>query len=426
MVRIPALLIGVLLSGTSPDELRVGDPAPPVVASAWMNLKASAKKPDLEDRVVMVEFWGTWCAPCVRAMPHVQALHDRYGDRGLVVVALSYERPEQMDAFLKKHAYTMPVASDPEKKTVTAYGVSGWPSTFVIDRDGKIAYVGGPYGAEPAIEKALGLEASPGSLLTAYLNELRSDSSDGVRDTLQRLMEKAPPNFALREWAAAMLGQPVPEKPRGRKQAEDLLAELVTACGSGQLEEEQSILSAIAEGPEDCDLHAWAQTQFGEAFPLEQREFKELLKAGRYQVILEAMLYRNPKSSIVAAAAKDKGMRNHCSAKAPEFRKLARKAMLAHHWVFQNRDPRDNDAYWDDLSISGAATSPDKKEIVGILMGGAMLERERALSFIDTNLKLCLLAESLGKGKRLSLKNLARGADKLGKKILSELEGRHG
>jgi thiol-disulfide isomerase/thioredoxin len=69
----------------------VGKPAPQASAATWVNVaEGEEPTPDrLRGKVVMIEFWGTWCAPCVRAMPRVQELHDRYRDRGLVVLAIS-------------------------------------------------------------------------------------------------------------------------------------------------------------------------------------------------------------------------------------------------------------------------------------------------------------------------------------------------
>src|SRR5580765_3863807 len=85
-------LPAAILHPAPAQQPNVGDAAPPLDLAGWLNVEAG-KEPKLEalkGSVVMLEFWGTWCGPCVRAMPEVQKLHDRYRDRGLVVLAISY------------------------------------------------------------------------------------------------------------------------------------------------------------------------------------------------------------------------------------------------------------------------------------------------------------------------------------------------
>ncbi|MBL8722934.1 MAG: TlpA family protein disulfide reductase [Planctomycetes bacterium] len=155
--------LGLVMALAHAQKPTVGAQAPAIVASSWLNWQGDAPTLEsLQGRVVLLEFWGTWCGPCVRAMPGIQKLHDRYRERGLTVLAISYETPEKMQPFLQANAYTMPVGSDPEKKTIAAYGISGWPTTILLDKEGKVAHVGSPYDAEEAVEKALGLEAGPG------------------------------------------------------------------------------------------------------------------------------------------------------------------------------------------------------------------------------------------------------------------------
>jgi thiol-disulfide isomerase/thioredoxin len=246
-----AAILFAAASARGGDPPAVGDPAPPVSAKAWLNV-AKGEEPTadrLKDKVVMVEFWGTWCGPCMRAMPHVQELRDRYKDRGLVVVAISYEETSAMEATLAKNGWTMTVGSDPDKTCVSAYGVKSWPTTAVIAKDGKLAYLGDPYEVEAAIEKALGLESSPASILSAYLSVA---GKPDARAALERLVEKAPPEFDVRAWASG-LGGSKDAKVSAKPDVAKSLAEYPKAAA----ERRTAILDQIAAGgPDTFDLLA--------------------------------------------------------------------------------------------------------------------------------------------------------------------------
>ena len=92
----------------------------------------------LRGKVVLLDFWATWCGPCVKALPILERLHRAYRDQGLVVLGIDAEKPEKIRAFLKKHDYTFPTLVDVRKQVAGQYQVRGIPTTFVIDRNGKI------------------------------------------------------------------------------------------------------------------------------------------------------------------------------------------------------------------------------------------------------------------------------------------------
>ena len=126
----------------------------------------TVKLADLKGDVVMLDFWATWCPPCRKGLPHVQALSQKkeLTDKGLKVFAVNVqEKNEQVEAFLKKNNYTFTVPMDKEGKASEAYLVTGIPTTVIIGRDGKIkrALVGlvPPDELDKAIQSALNEKA---------------------------------------------------------------------------------------------------------------------------------------------------------------------------------------------------------------------------------------------------------------------------
>jgi thiol-disulfide isomerase/thioredoxin len=115
-----------------------GAKAPKIDASAWLNADRDLSLEKLTGKVVLLDFWGTWCGPCVKKLPDVQQFADRYASRGVVVIGVhSAEEGETCKGFVKKHGISLPIAID-TGKTATTYGVTEWPSLFVIDKSGKL------------------------------------------------------------------------------------------------------------------------------------------------------------------------------------------------------------------------------------------------------------------------------------------------
>jgi peroxiredoxin len=99
---------------------------------------------DLEGQVVVLDFWAVWCRPCVEAMSHLQQLHERYADQGVVVLAINVEEDRhEVAEFVADHGYTLTVLFDSNGRIADAYGVVGIPHTVVVDREGEVHYVPG-------------------------------------------------------------------------------------------------------------------------------------------------------------------------------------------------------------------------------------------------------------------------------------------
>jgi len=95
---------------------------------------------DLRGKVVLLNFWATWCVPCRKEMPAIEALYQRYKDQGLEVLAISQDKLSTavVEAFVKEMGVTYRVALDPTWATARTYAVRAVPATFLIDRAGNV------------------------------------------------------------------------------------------------------------------------------------------------------------------------------------------------------------------------------------------------------------------------------------------------
>jgi peroxiredoxin len=95
---------------------------------------------DQRGKVVMVNFWATWCPPCLEEMPAMERLYRRHKDAGFTLVAISVDAdPKKVTPFVTEHKLTMPIGVDPKMELATTYGVRALPSSFVVGRDGNLA-----------------------------------------------------------------------------------------------------------------------------------------------------------------------------------------------------------------------------------------------------------------------------------------------
>lgn len=93
---------------------------------------------DLRGKVVLVNFWATWCPPCRKEMPDLQALYDKYKEQGFVVLSISDEATANVVPFIKERNISYPVLLDPGRKVNELYQVEGIPKSFVYDREGNL------------------------------------------------------------------------------------------------------------------------------------------------------------------------------------------------------------------------------------------------------------------------------------------------
>jgi thiol-disulfide isomerase/thioredoxin len=93
---------------------------------------------ELKGRVVLVNFWATWCVPCRKEMPDLQALYDKYKDHGFVVFSISDEEANKVKPFIAEKKISYPILLDPGRKVNDLFIIQAIPENFVYDREGKL------------------------------------------------------------------------------------------------------------------------------------------------------------------------------------------------------------------------------------------------------------------------------------------------
>jgi cytochrome c biogenesis protein CcmG/thiol:disulfide interchange protein DsbE len=113
----------------------------------------------LRGQVVVLNFWATWCAPCVEEVPSLVEMQRKMKAKGITVVAVSIDVDESAyHRFVKDHGVNLLTVRDPDQKTPKLYGTMGWPETYIIDRDGVMRrkFIGAVDWTEPEVTEFLG------------------------------------------------------------------------------------------------------------------------------------------------------------------------------------------------------------------------------------------------------------------------------
>ena len=139
VAMIAAMLASSSAQAAPPSDWR-GGPTPPL---ALKDLDGRDVRLDAyRGRTVIVNFWATWCAPCVEEMPSLMRLRDKYASQGLEVIGVNFqENAARIKPFLQRYGIDMPVVRDHDGSARSAWGVGVFPSSFVIGPDQKVAFV---------------------------------------------------------------------------------------------------------------------------------------------------------------------------------------------------------------------------------------------------------------------------------------------
>lgn len=129
-MRTPFLIVAslLLLSATTPAQ-----------ADDKLALLAAERGADYSGKVVVVDFWASWCVPCRRSFPWMNAMLARYEDRGLVIIAVNLDNErDEAERFLADYPADFTVHFDATAEFAKQFGVEAMPSSFIFGRDGEL------------------------------------------------------------------------------------------------------------------------------------------------------------------------------------------------------------------------------------------------------------------------------------------------
>jgi peroxiredoxin len=140
-------LTGLLLFRVAPyfeiHNVEVGDRAPDFDLTA--DDGSGVRLSDFRGKFVLLNFWATWCPPCVDELPSLNSLHEQLSNDGLIVLGVSVdEQQEEYQRFIERWNVRFPTVRDPEREVSSRYGTAKYPESYLIDRDGTVIrkYIG--------------------------------------------------------------------------------------------------------------------------------------------------------------------------------------------------------------------------------------------------------------------------------------------
>lgn len=135
---LPVAALAFSLSSASAADL-TGQPLPDISLPALKSGAPSTSRSSLLGKVVYVDFWASWCAPCRASFPWLESMNAKYKDKGLLILGVNKDQ-EVADAerFLAKYPVSFSLVRDPNDTLVTRLGLIGMPTAYLIDRKGVI------------------------------------------------------------------------------------------------------------------------------------------------------------------------------------------------------------------------------------------------------------------------------------------------
>jgi thiol-disulfide isomerase/thioredoxin len=328
MVR---MLSALFLAPLGVFALDVGSPAPPLTIAKWFSRGEAKIEPG---KVYVVEFWATWCGPCLQSMPKLGKLQKAQGAKGLVVIGISNEAQNTVQEFVKKHPeMDYHVAVDDKNATWEAWmkGISGIPHAVVVDRKGVVVWKGHPMsGMDRVVERVLagtyGEKERKATQLGDQLQaQLRSNELEKAEKTCFEILALDAEN----DEAIDLLCRLYAHVQKPMKELFPKLAE--TFAGKPDALSRLAILIMNQEAPEDRDL-ALALSSVKEAQKLSTGASAAVLRArARLEYFVGLIPRAIATAEEAAAAAQDEDEKKALEAEVAYYRSAlaAQKKLMA-------------------------------------------------------------------------------------------------
>ena len=158
VILVITLVSGLLITGCSSNSNQVAEVGMPAPNFQLENLNGQyVSLSDLQGKPVLINFWATWCSPCIREMPYLEQVYEEWSDKGLMVLSINIgESSAKVEAFMQSHDLSLPVLLDAKQAVAQKYNIWSIPTTFFIDKDGIIQEkIIGSFPSKIAIEEKL-------------------------------------------------------------------------------------------------------------------------------------------------------------------------------------------------------------------------------------------------------------------------------
>ncbi len=140
-VLVVSAVLSLALRPPPPHPIQVGEAAPDfTLPSLVQEAQGSLRLRDYRHRVVVLNFWATWCPPCVEEMPSLEKFAVKMRGQGVSIIGVSVDQDgAALRKFVVAARLSFPIARDPDQAVASRYGTSKFPETYILDRDGKVA-----------------------------------------------------------------------------------------------------------------------------------------------------------------------------------------------------------------------------------------------------------------------------------------------